>query len=452
VNGQFGSRVTLNSSQLLFLSVPLFLDQFLKSGQVDSGLLTTTAELKIYFQNRVGLSDPQLEKLGRAAFMMYSEEDARSFTLSRFRALVSAPVVRKLSESGALVIAGKFAYFDHHLKHDYLASVYVAKHPRVWTGEVFDAITFVANSFDILALVLEQLMDAESADNFVRRMYDWNVYAPGYALAEASHFENFGVSSEMQTVIFAMLAERKWDMITATSERAKDALRVFPLNSPAHRYLNTASLETVFGLVSQVESNKEWFRKWKSFFTLGDREAISETDLAFVLDPDSVLGWTLANVLKRIKVLDSQFRALRKWTRTRNKTVLWRIAHVLGRYPGRENFEVLIRLFDAKAWVRYGALRSLMEMAAITTDTRFRGQIFKAVESRASDLLQDERSLEEFRRAVFIRPDKAPVDWASRVIELITEMYKISQTEQQAISWQKLAARVRQEYVQSKAS
>src|ERR1700722_15664283 len=452
VNERFGNDVTLNSSQLLFLSTPLFLDQFLKSGEVDSELLTTTAELRMYFKNRVGLSDPQLEKLGRAAFMMYSEEDARSFPLKRFRALVRAPVVRKLSESGALVIAGKFAYFHHHLKHDYLASIYVAKHSKVWTGEVFDAITFLANSFDILALVLEQLPDAESADNFVRRMYDWNVYAPGYALAEASHFESFGVSSEMQTVIFAMLAERKWDIITATSERAKDALRVFPLNLPAHQYLTEVSLAKVFGLVGQVESNMEWFGKWKRLFTLGDRETISDTDLAFILDPDSVLGWTLANVLKRVRVLDRQFQSLRKWTRTRNKTVLWRIAHVLGRYPGKENFDVLIRLFDAKAWVRYGALRSLMEMAAVTTDSKFRGQIFTAVETRASDLLQDERSLEEFRRAVFIRPDRAPVDLASRVIVVITALYKMAETEQQAVSWQKLAARVRQEYVQSKAS
>jgi hypothetical protein len=142
----------------------------------------------------------------------------------------------------------------------------------------------------------------------------------------------------------------------------------------------------------------------------------------------------------------------RKAANTDNKTVLWRIAHVLGRYPGKENFAVLIRLFDAKAWVRYGALRSLMEMAAVTTDARFRGQIFKTIGNRADDLLRDGRSLEEFRRAVFIRSDRVPVDWASRVIGLITEMYKMSESEQQAVSWQKLASRIRQEYVESKAS
>jgi NAD(P)-dependent dehydrogenase (short-subunit alcohol dehydrogenase family) len=93
-----------------------------------------------------------------------------------------------------------------------------------------------------------------------------------------------------------------------------------------------------------------------------------------------------------------------------------------------------------------------MEMAAVTTDARFRGQIFKTIGNRADDLLRDGRSLEEFRRAVFIRSDRVPVDWASRVIGLITEMYKMSESEQQAVSWQKLASRIRQEYVESKAS
>ena len=78
------------------------------------------------------------------------------------------------------------------------------------------------------------------------------------------------------------------------------------------------------------------------------------------------LGWTIANVLKRLKLSSSEQWHLRKHVRDRAVAVRWRLAHVLGSFPTLNNFDVLKNLLtgDPDAWVRYGAVRSLVEMAA----------------------------------------------------------------------------------------
>ena len=70
----------------------------------------------------------------------------------------------------------------------------------------------------------------ETADDFVRKIYDWNPYAAAYAIGDVEAPGSARVSSEMKLVMAAMLAERLWDIIEATVQRSRDAIGVLGTN------------------------------------------------------------------------------------------------------------------------------------------------------------------------------------------------------------------------------
>src|SRR6266545_7240463 len=118
------------------------------------------------------------------------------------------------------------------------------------------------------------------------------------------------VSSDMETALLAMLAERRWDLIRATAERVTDALRLFPPGL-AGRFLEVASLTELVDLVSTTVFTSPEFEQWRRLFTTRpDAEAADEM-VELITDADSVTGWTVANVLKRARLNSSQQAQLR---------------------------------------------------------------------------------------------------------------------------------------------
>ena len=107
-------------------------------------------------------------------------------------------------------------------------------------------------------MVLE-MVEASSADDFVRKVYDWNPYAASYALS-ATVSSKRRVSEEMEHVIAAMLAERLWDVVRPTAIRAGDALALLG-SEKALRYLKARTIEDVLAEVNVIKSKTDWFRK-----------------------------------------------------------------------------------------------------------------------------------------------------------------------------------------------
>src|SRR5262249_23464736 len=149
----------------------------------------------------------------------------------------------------------------------------------------------------------ELISSPHAADLFVRRVYDWNLYGAAYALAEALSNGIRSVSRETEVMLVAMLAERRWDRIYTTAERSRDALSLFPPNSTARTLLEEATdLEAIFGVVLQVQSEKEDFLAWRRLFTLPPGSDVPDDAIRLLEHKNSVLGWTAANVLKRVRL------------------------------------------------------------------------------------------------------------------------------------------------------
>ena len=430
-----------SASQKALLNSPFFLDEAIKDGL--SGA-TRVASLRKFFTKHASLSDPELLSAAQAAYFAYSKYRARTFLLADFERIAGSTVVEKLLQSNVLISEVHRSYFRHHLHHDFLASKHLAENPTIWNHDAFNVVTLNASSFDAIGLALGQV-GTSRADQFVRKIYDWNPYAAAYALSPEEGQIEALISREMEHAILCMLAERRWDPILATVQRTEDALSVIP-TPDARLYLSALSLREVVEIVSSVQSSVKWFERWRALFTHLSGPA-SPDEVSLISDVDGILGWTVANVLKRLRLAPAQQRDLRAKANNEAVAVRWRVAHVLGAFPSQANFR-LLRTFladDADEWVRYGAIRSLVEMAA-RAQNDLRQSIFGFLAKNVRLLRSRPRVLDEFARAVVVRPEVAPHGWTAAVELVIDRLLDHSANVSELDRWARLSANLREIY------
>lgn len=399
-------------------SSPFFLNAFLNSGLRGDNKSSSFSS----FFATVPISAQELNTLGKAAFELYKKHSSRTFPVTDLERQISPELSVRLQEAGVLKLAGESAYFTHHLAHDYLAATFLRTAPNKWNQSNFDVISFYGSSFDSLAMMLEQIEGPEVAERLVRALFDWNPYAAGYCLAEENREGILG--PEILVVVFAMMAERKFDLIDATARRSADALRLSSENI-AKRFMNAASLADLFREVRSVDSAQEWFLEWKSVFTIGPTGKIENSRVRLLTSPDSVLGWTMSNVLKRVHVTASQIQLVGKLTGHQTPVVRWRAVHVLGAFPSSLNLRILVKVLerDKHTWVRFGAVRSLVEMAALGPSA-LRKRVFRLMSSRLGVIAADERSRKELESVLLISKIKRRDEWVGYVSLILRELYE----------------------------
>jgi hypothetical protein len=119
-----------------------------------------------------------------------------------------------------------------------------------------------------------------------------------------------------------------------------------------------------------------------------------------------------------------------------NDTLRWRIVHVLGKFPSAENIKLLqpAALYDPYEWARYGAVRSLMEIAS-ASDANTRGNILLSLFSNLENLNLP-LTLREIRRTCLVR-DARP-DWYQAVRVLALKAAAMSAAQVEHDSWEEL--------------
>jgi hypothetical protein len=199
--------------------VPFFLDKVLEEPVAGTGKSVVEAYLRMH----AGVQSSELPSLRDAAFQLYRHNKSRTFALDSFLTLVGRRLSGSLLASGAVEASGGLAQFSHHLIHDYLAAEHVAAHEILWDSDTLDILSFKGAAFDSIAAVLE-VLDQERASKFLRAIYDWNLYAAGYSLAEATARQTGKIARDMEEIVYAMLAEKRFDVFIPTAKRADDAL------------------------------------------------------------------------------------------------------------------------------------------------------------------------------------------------------------------------------------
>ena len=348
-----------------------------------------------------------------AAFQMYVLNSPRSriFEKNFFERISSAAVLKKLEGSGVIVSKGGQSYFDHHIVHDFLAARHFAHlETDEWNASNFRSLSFDGSSIDSLELTFEQL-DSDRADLFLRALYDWNLYASGYVLAQASYASG-SVGMEMRTVIFAMLAEKRFDAILATRERAEDALRLIQLNDVLP-FRKANSISDICEALRQIDSEVDWFCNWRQLFCISKKDQLTDETLREIRNKDSIVGWTVANVARRFSLIDQTVIELVKGMEAEgDATVRWRIAHVLGKIPTEIAAGFLFNLLDGDTNidVRFGAVRSLVEIS-LAAGSKLRSALRKKIEKRAQCIADSKKLSGELRACLLVAPECAPKDW-----------------------------------------
>jgi len=360
-----------------------------------------------------GLTEAEAVLVAEACFAAYSAARSRMFNVVAFREKVGQPVLNKLEQSGAIRVDGTNGFFQHHIAHDFLAAMHVAGlDSDLWTPRLLRELSFDASSFDAVELAFEQLAEGP-ADLFLQKLYDWNLYAAGYALAQRRQGDA-PVGIEMRTVILAMLSDKCFDPVIATRQRAADALRLMQIEE-AKPFQHATTLVELCAVVNAVESDVEWFNEWKEVFRISETQTIEPATLVKITEDNSILGWTVANVAKRVDDDGRILAQLAGWLgESPNATVRWRIAHVLGTIPEHAALRCLRDLIDndADEDVRYGAVRSLVELARIA-GPELREEARTVIATRSQTILMSDRVARELRSSLLIDPLVAPAGWLS---------------------------------------
>ena len=101
---------------------------------------------------------------------------------------------------------------------------------------------------------------------------------------------------------------------------------------------------------------------------------------------DAILGWTASNALRRSLLETRTARDLRVIYRASRAgenaaTIRWRVVHTLGMSPEADSLELLLDAIsgDEDFWVRFGAVRSVIEHAALSQGDALRTSAFSGL-------------------------------------------------------------------------
>jgi nucleoside phosphorylase len=438
VDAQFspGTYEGLEARDRELLTLPFFLDIALRAETPT--LVSAGTAIRRFLNDEIGLDEVEIADLSELAYEVYEEAQSPSFDTRRARSRISATTWAKLTGADVLqTTPAGLAQFRHQLIHDYLVSTFLARRADKWNIAGFDVATLQASSFEVLSMSLEQVSGAERADGLLKAVYDWNWYAAIRVLATAG--PGARPTHALEIAIAAVIAEKLFDSVERTRKRAEGQLSLFTAGIP-HELAKAASPLDLINKVNQVPLYDDaWFDEWKQLFVRPPGAESREQDILALTSKDPVMGWTGANVARRLQLASEHIDWLRIIFSARSdgsdlsRTIRWRVIHSLGALPGESTGRLLIRALDEDEyhWVRYGAARSLVENAARTDDLLLRRFILRQLTDRVQAV--GRQVLSEIGNVVF--HDEPPEDWEAGVLPLMEMAREVQSSEVEREAW-----------------
>ncbi len=435
----------LSEAEKALLSSPFFLDLFLDirtAGSKHDGRNTRVKMFRDFFQYYVGVPQSDLSKLAVIALKAFETGKGPLLPTSEWEGLTNQSpemqsIFGKLSSSGVLVersdSKSPTLHFRHQLFHDFLnAQALVDLGESSWRSSVFDICTLRAASYEVIELSAEIL--EERSDALLSEAYDWNYGAVLDCVKNLQARKHGGTSKvveEFRNAIFVLSAEKRFDRFAHTAERARmnypELERTLPF---------LAKVESVDSLVRGVaselsSSGSDFWTRWHELYT---KTTEIEDDELRLLWGDPVTAWTAANVFRRFplsrghcSVLREAFRCLASAGKDGRRSIgaQWRIVHLLGVSTAEADQSFLLEavLDDAEhRWVRYGAVRALMESLSFLNGAHGLSRRKKFLKKIVSGMhkISDYDVRVEMRRIAFLAegvPER--VSWAGDYIQVL---------------------------------
>lgn len=380
------------------LSIPFFLDLYVKIIRRSTlekgieGVRGRVGMLRAYFEKYLETDTQSEIQVGRAGTV--NALGPVAFNAYRIRGLrmakawweeqltaIDATLAARLSGSGIMVEEDDGAVvFRHQLLHDFLVGLHLSGLDATsWRSRVFDVATLGGKSFEALEFASELL--GERADEFIVEVYDWNYSGAVDCVRNletgASGLES-PLSPALKDAMLAIAAEKRFDPFQHTRDRANEKavefVSAFGIDYKGPTKFEELAAEVRTKYPPQPGDRAGILGRWLEVFLSTSPPPAKDWAL---LQESPLLAWTAANVFRRTAAGDTAFvsyllglfAALRRAQRTDERALAtrWRIVHILGTSGTPEAVEVLAAAAndqDEGQWVRYGAVRSLAEVAS----------------------------------------------------------------------------------------
>lgn len=434
-----GAAVLAVPSWYPILSSPLFLNKFLHM----SGTAEATADktvpsrfsiLNQYFRDEQGCNFTPKEMLAlcELAYEAYRRFGGTAIPRNKMNELLyQNPAVKlskdeaesleeKITKQGLIQDIGeKDCQFQHQILHDHLAALKVAssteqEEEKLLRAPAFDVLSLNGASSDAIELAVEALQcpdqllgvrdKALTPWAFLTEVYDWNYWITLQCVASLDRRGDSTLRPWMRHAIYALNLEKKFDPFLHTAIRAERLREQVPQTLP---YLKSETAEDLRTKLQQAlvadkgtdatgapDSEQKAFEAWQAMYFRAP--ALSREELKPIWG-DPVLSWTTANVIRRLgadKSVTEELMRLYEISKATSDAVAraagfrWRIVHSLGRAQPQAS-ELLIDIsFDSveNFHVRYGAIRSLIELTVTNIDLQDQASVFGRVRERLKDL------------------------------------------------------------------
>jgi hypothetical protein len=314
-----------------------------------------------------------------------------------------------------------------------------------WTSALFDAATFKTSSTETLAFAAERLKGG--ADAFLHAVYDWSYTAAFQCVIDLARTAREPSLPRFASVITVSVAEKCFDPFEITAKNAREQLKA--LNTSTARMLGGArDLSDFLQLVSGVVVDPP-YQTWKELYCRKSAADCSEEDI-HLLAADPLIGWTAANVFRRgmlSAVRQGQARTIFWLSKGQgNLTPMrWRVVHLLGAYPEIDNILLLrTALREDNYWVRYGALRGLMECAHSCADEQGRRELLEEIYTELKDIEFDDKPtlLREAHRTALIQ--RATSEWYRTVLPFLEKVADLAVASgAERVAWDEVLGEVR---------
>lgn len=327
-------------------------------------------------------------------------------------------LIQRLLSSGLIIGGDRFANIADRSIAEYLVARVLAR--GEWTPERLSYLANDGRSIDVLTMACEQLPEKDQ-DRFVRSVHDWNFYVCIEFLAIGRR--NGAVYSEaMEVALLCMFADRRSDLVRASRDEAEAILLFYPWELAAS--IRRATSHSELGeMVKKLNVRNDWFQIWVELFSAPAGRERFDRITSQMTSETGIVGWAAANAARVDTDWPSAFRQnIASLLRHKHPVIRWRAAHTLGCQTDRGTAELLLTSFaqDGDEDVKYGALRSLIEVAA-RSGQRIRSAIFRGLASERDLILSSDRLAQEVERDLIV--SDPPGDWVSACGELIEALW-----------------------------
>jgi hypothetical protein len=378
------------------------------------------------------------ELVAEPAYVWLEERDSTAASSEAATRMLGVDIVEQLRRANLLVDNNNATHFKHPLIHAFFAIEHVRERPELWRDETWDALTLEGGNFSSLGLLLEQVAD-EQVDQVVRSVNRWNYLACGSLLAE-----DFAgarrTGTGLRNALLLLLGHRRFSPSVTTSLLSADQLRLQVDDDIARRILETENRDQLEDVARELPADDEWWRAWLSTFV----GRASEAQIGALEGDDHVLAWTAANIMSAHEAdAETDEHLIGILRDSSDSDLRWRAIHALSSSRSIAVADHCINIFLAEGdeWVRYGALRAFLQVAARLEDPDERQRVCSLLAESVDVIRENPRWEREIERAVQL--ETAPEDWATTFGVVIGALWAASTRLEEEDRWRVAASILR---------